>query len=111
MGTVLKVLGVLFIGYWLMVIVGCSMLVSAVNHAAKTAPHRSDGDRDSSEVARAMRDGRSDAADRIIREIEAEREARRGRGYSDYDPNAGPRPHFKPGEPMVDPDPNSRYGN
>ncbi|PTS86570.1 hypothetical protein DBR17_06920 [Sphingomonas sp. HMWF008] len=107
MGTVLKVLGVLFIGYWLMVIVGCSMLVSAVNHAAKTAPHRSDGDRDSSEVARAMRDGRSDAADRIIREIEADRA--RERNAPSYDENAGPRPHFKPGEPMVDPNPSSRY--
>lgn len=109
MGTVLKVLGVLFIGYWLMVIVGCSMLVSAVQKAAKTPPPSSYGSgRDAREVARAMRDGRSDAAAQILREIEAERERDRDRGYSTYDRNAGPRPTFKPGEPMVDPDPNSR---
>ena len=89
-----------------MVIVGCSMLVSAVQNA-KTAPRSSYGNGDVGEGAGAMREGRTETADRILREIDAERE----RGYSSYDRPSASRPHFKPGEPMIDPNPTSRYGN
>jgi hypothetical protein len=135
-GTVLKILGLMFIGFWLMVGVGCTMLVRAVEHNRGSGYSLA---RDRNDVIEAVQDGRVDfanmpsasevrsgdsvriplrdgtsrmlgntLADRIVREALADRMSRPS---SSYDPNFGRedayanRPHFKPGEPMVNPNP------
>ena len=145
MGTALKVMGVLFIGFWLMVGVGCTMMVRAVSHASASGGTSYSTARDRNDVIEGLQDGRVDLAnmpddvrsgasvripfrdgtsrvlgnnlaDRIVREALADRMASRGRGSSSYDTNSAPyyspsanQPHFKPGEPMVNPNPGSSY--
>ena len=113
MGTVLKIFGVLFIGFWLFVAVGCTMLVQTVARAGHRTPSSSySSSRDpADDFTRATRGERNDS-DRIIREVLAERERAEQRGgYSSEDRPYVPPPHFKPGEPMVNPNPGSSYDN
>ena len=139
MGTFLKIMGVVAIIWFGLAAVGCAMMMNVISGVSSSsafhdAKNRSEvtsalqsGDVDldrlpsdlesASSVTVHLRDGsvhvlRNSSADRAVRAMlaikvqAASREANYGsRSYSDY----ASQPHFKPGEPMVNPNPGGGY--